>query len=256
MYGGDASGDDLYIYANSVDANTHIDLVEDILIYGLNHIRMYDNNISFLDFEKSGIESIIRATPNADLSLLAQGNNDCPELLLEQDTNAWVKVSDAYSFYISSCSDEQFFQFSHNGDDSTMYGGDTSLDDLIIRANTVNAWPQFELLGNSHMRFSIAPGADFIFRDASTIAARLEYAANITTFSGGNVSGDDLILKANNADAQPFIQLYGAGNIHLATGTQFVQYGVYKAEVTDTFSGYIEMDDDGGTRRRFMICET
>lgn len=133
----------------------------------------------------------------------------------------------------------------------------------------------------------------YIFKIAATNMMMISYASNVTTISGGNVSGDDIVLKANTANAYPKIVLMGNTGIQLyaipsvelyssatnygrltltgsdftlqamganynvslvPNGTGLVKFGTYTVKAAEAFVGFITMLDSGGTSRKVMIC--
>ena len=67
-------------------------------------------------------------------------------------------------------------------------------------------------------------GQSIKFYDGSTVAHKFTYAANVSTIEGGHITGDDLILKANDTDTYPSIRMEGSGGIigALKTSSAFV----------------------------------
>jgi len=45
------------------------------------------------------------------------------------------------------------------------------------------------------------------------------YASNVSTLEGGNVTGDDLTLKANTVDATPYAQFLGGSGVKIDVAT-------------------------------------
>lgn len=74
------------------------------------------------------------------------------------------QTSSSVTFYLySDCSNStgQKFKFDFLGDDSRMYGGSTSGDDLFIYSNSSNNCPLFALFGNSGASLLIKAGSTF-----------------------------------------------------------------------------------------------
>lgn len=135
----------------------------------------------------------------------------------------------------------------------------------------------------------------YTFKVAATERMRISYASSVTTIQGGVTTGDDIVLKASNANAYPKIVLQGnttadiyavsgvnlyssatnygrfayvaspsdfkviavAANTNISlvpTGTGLVKFGTYAAKTTEVHTGFTTMLDSGGTSRKVMIC--
>ena len=73
------------------------------------------------------------------------------------------------------------------------------------------------------MTITTGTGDELIFTSGLTPSLQLDYASNVTTLSGGAVTGDDLKLKCNTTDTRSFINLYGNAGalVDLTTGSSF-----------------------------------
>lgn len=139
IYGGLNSGDILEIWASEADARPYIKLtgngktliqgqstagkisiLNDLLLYGLNHIRMYDNNVSTWDFERTGVDAVIRAATNGDFNLVLQ------------------YAANGFQF-ISVSTD--IARLSYSGNITSLKGSNISGDDFDMYANTQDANP-------------------------------------------------------------------------------------------------------------------
>ena len=147
--------------------------------------------------------------------------------------------------------DDWFLQVSTTGTKTTIEGGGTTGDDLTMKANSVNAYPLFGMLGNSHMYISVPLTASFYVNHGVNKSLNVSYAANVTTVRGGNVTGDDLILKGNNVDGDK-ITVEGAGDIFLEP-TGLVKFGTYAAIVAETLQGYVTIKDEAGNSRKVAV---
>ena len=114
----------------------------------------------------------------------------------------------------------QAFRFTKDGDDSKLYGGDDSGDDLLVYANDSNAYPFIGLYGDSDIWLDSAD--DIFFKIQGTQMAKMSYSGNVTTIEGGSVAGDDLTLKSNTTDTYPAITLTGNTIIDYSAKTDHV----------------------------------
>lgn len=80
--------------------------------------------------------------------------------------------------------------------------------DIVIKDPTL-VYPQIHLDNTGYLTLNFKSGQYASIFAAGTAAVRFQYAGNISTISGGVVTGDDLKLKCNTIDARPFINLYG-----------------------------------------------
>lgn len=107
------------------------------------------------------------------------------------------------------------FQFTFGSGITTLYGGQNTGDDLQLSANSSDSYPFIRLNGAADI--SLQTHTSITFGQQGTQIFLLEYASNVTTISGGNVSGDDLIIAANTSNSYPRIDLEGNNDIALRT---------------------------------------
>lgn len=117
----------------------------------------------------------------------------------------------------------------------------------------------------NHARRIDADNLDIMHSDMTRLMRMDKATANVMRWEGGGgVTGDKLRIAANIIDAFPIVELWGNGKINLnppanhnvqlsTSGTGRLQYGTYTAAAATDSTGYIEMDDAGGTPRRLMV---
>lgn len=103
---------------------------------------------------------------------------------------------------------------------TTIHGGTAAGDDLYLYPSTSVTKPSIQLLGNSTMYINAKAGSPLIIRDNVTQSFNLQYVSNVSTLSGGAVSGDDLKLEGSTTDDYPYILLSGNSRINLVHNSQ------------------------------------
>lgn len=139
--------------------------------------------------------------------------------------------------------------FEFGSGETILRGGDSAGDDLTLLANTSNFQAALYLRGGANIDCYFASGSYFTLNDGTTECLKVTYSSNVTTLSGGAVSGDDLVLKASTADASPKIELKG-NDVILFTGT--LSFGTHTGSGDVACNGYITVKDAGGTDRKIM----
>ena len=182
-------------------------------------------------------------SPNA-LDCLADGEWD---LMVE-----YIKHSAVIDFTIydteGTCVDTgQAFKFSRDGVLSQMYGGADTGDDLVLFANSTDAYPYIQLDGTDDIRLHTS--ADIEFYSSAELSFKFLNAGDTSTISGSDDTGDVLKLLANSTDTYPFIQLEGDDYIELDT----TNYIYFKEQGEQTFlfdhtspTSYMYGSDDAG----------
>jgi hypothetical protein len=141
-------------------------------------------------------------------------------------------------------------------------------------------------------RITNADVIELIYPDATAILVCNKGTANVLKLQGGlSVSGDDLIIYANQTDAQPYLSLLGNGNAELTavaeimfnnastrmfgmsidgtdsklitvannnlllnpSGTGKVKFGTHTALGGEALSGYISILDAAGNARKLGV---
>jgi len=158
MYGGSTAGDDLFIYVNSVDLCPRLEFFGDSdaslkIPFAADFYISTCSNEALLKVNKDGIwfkgDAVCTAPCGSDYS--------CPE----KGDLPFVMYSDC------SNSTGEKFKFDFLGDDSLLYGGGTTGDDLFIYANSADECPVLELFGNSGASLLIKAGSDFAISTCS-----------------------------------------------------------------------------------------
>lgn len=153
LYGGDDTGDDMQIFANSFDADSSISLL------GNSNIEINVNealivNIDFNEhfrFDSSRYDSTISGTPNSGDALLIEATSvDAnPYILLVGDDYIIVNTSSYIEF---DEDEEQMFLFTLTGSESSLFGSNDTGDDLWIFANSYDNCPVVILEGNNSIK--------------------------------------------------------------------------------------------------------
>lgn len=112
---------------------------------------------------------------------------------------------------------------------TTIYGSDTTLDDLIFKANSVDSYSYFKLHGSGIIEFR-AHGASVFYSDA--------IAYMVLQLEGGYSK----IKTSDNKDLGL-----------LPDGTGAVRFGTYTAGAASDSTGYITIKDAAGTTRKLMV---
>lgn len=215
--GGSTTGDDLVIHANSVDTYPFIQLE------GNGEIYLDVANDEEIVFREGGSQSFL-FDHTFDQSYIYGGNAAGANLLLyanSTDTYPYINLDGDNVIILNVSSDKeiifkeggsQFFNFDHSGDDSLLYGGSTTGDDLKIIANSTDTYPF--LLMEGHGDVTVDSYGDIYFKEQGTQSFKFVYATNVSSIYGGSTTGDDLHLRANTSDSSPSLTLEGAGNIN------------------------------------------
>jgi hypothetical protein len=189
---GAVDGGNLEIYANEgTYPNISMSNDAEINIVTGTDIVLYENATQFMRFQYDGGKGVIN-TDNANI-----------DLVLASDADIYMREVGT-----------DMFKFSYTSPDSYLYGASTTLDDLLIYSNTIDNYPYIQLAGSgsvdiysrSHIQFFEGPTTRFKFSNVNTASA----------FYGSDDTTDDLLIYANTADAYPYIQLAGSGNILLS----------------------------------------
>ena len=106
--------------------------------------------------------------------------------------------------------------------------------------------------GNFKIRLGTAGGE--LTLDTTLVAFRFSNSSNVSLLSGGAVSGDDLVLNANNIDNKSRITLEGGADIYLETDG-FVKFGTLTGNADTPVTGYITIKDSGGTARKIAVVD-
>lgn len=136
------------------------------------------------------------------------------------DMIAYIKHSASVDFiiYDDETSSNQAFKFSIDGTNDVIEGR-TAGNDL-------------KLLAVEGLHGYFKTGEEFKLFDGATEAIKISYAANVTTFEGGAVNGDDLEIYANSNNVVPYVTLSGNSFIvlaHAGGANTYIRDGVNNA---------------------------
>jgi len=109
----------------------------------------------------------------------------------------------------------QKFKFDYLGDDSKMYGGSTTGDDLFIFANSTDIYPFIQLEGDGEIYLDVSADEEIMFRTAGAQFFMFDHTGTNSQLYGSAIGGRDLTIYPNSSDALPKIELNGAGSIAL-----------------------------------------
>lgn len=199
------------------------------------------------------------------------------------------EINQNQSFYMAEPKNEEYIRKIVNG----------ILDRRLKEKSFYEVLPRTEFSDNEELYFGtgkdfslLFDGTDFVIDKGTTNILHVNYTGNVTTITGGAVSGDDLTLKGDSVNDTGKILIKGAGgidffhaagstfnfyeastpfgylkeeidmvfgsqgnkNIYLNPGTGHVKFGTYSAKGAETFAGFITMKDEDGNPRKLMIC--
>lgn len=125
---------------------------------------------------------------------------------------SYVERAGSLSVYVyAEDGTTQIALFTYASHVTTLEGGDTSGDDLIVKCNSAQSYCAITLLGGAQMQLS--SNGTYEYYKGTDLIGYMTNASNVTTMTGGNVTGDDFKLKAGYTDDYPYIQLYGNAGI-------------------------------------------
>lgn len=186
-------------------------------------------------------------SPNA-LDCLADGEWD---LMVVYIKHSAVKDFTIYENE-GTCGDTgQAFLFSTAGTISQMYGGADTGDDMIIYANSTNAYPFITLEGNEGVNIDVADDEEILFKEGGAQFIKFDHSTNESFVSGGAATGDEIYIYANSLDSEPYLLLEGddfavldvASYIYFKDqGTQSFMFD-YDANVSKLSGGAASGDD-------------
>ena len=243
MFGGDDAGNELVIYANSVDPYPYMMLNGGQSVYfnlaNTHVVHFAHEGADFFNFTEAANESEMYGCDIAggDLKLRANGTTAMPYIFLQDAGGTTQRIY----LYTGAGGSVQFYEdayryllLSYNANKTSIYGGETNGDDLIIKANFPETYPYITLYGNNWIGFNCAGNIG-----DDKCGVRLYDQA--TKFMDMYLD-TDAIFKSNNQ------------NIYLNPGTGKVKFGTYSAKGAEAFDGYIEILDAAGNARKIMTC--
>lgn len=162
------------------------------------------DEVGFL-FSISGAVSTMTGSDDTgdDLILKANSNDSTPSihLLGNAEIELHVANDEEIIFYENS---SQFFKFDHSSDDSFLYGGSTTSDDLYLYANSIDSYAAIILEGNGNAIIDVATDKYIYFKVAGNTAFSM--TKNV---SNCNLTSGCDIFNIKSAQTRPSIQLYG-----------------------------------------------
>lgn len=193
---------------------------------------------------------------------------------------------------IKDASGQQLIGLSHTGGATTLVGAEATGDDLILKCNSVDDYPVIRLNGGTYFNMNYGVGYYLSVREGTVVKFKFENSTGVSRVIGSLISGEDLELKANDADTYSFIKLNGNGWVDIEgsagsglnlkeNGTSYasfeentdfqiqtysdrnifldpdgsgkVKFGTYAAGVAGDSTGYITIKDASGTDRKLMV---
>jgi hypothetical protein len=113
----------------------------------------------------------------------------------------------------------------------------------IKRPDRTAPYLHFGITGN--LTLAIGSSDYVLLTSGAYTILKLTAAAGVSLIQGGNVTGDDLQIKANRIDANPVLTLLG--------GTDKIKFGAYSAGIAGDSTGYILIEDKDGNERKLMV---
>ena len=188
IMGGDASGEDLFLYGNSVDAQPFISIegLADITLDSYADIYFKERGAQFFKFQyyAGPGQSILMGGDASGEDLFLYGNSVDAQPFISIEGLADITL-DSYADIYFKEQGTQMAKLSYNANVSTLEGGSASGDDLILKANSTDADSKIEI-----------EGLGDIFLDANGVVKFGTYAA----LSGESVTGYITIKDAGGTD--------------------------------------------------------
>jgi len=131
-------------------------------------------------------------------------------------------------------------QVTNTGTASIIKGGDTAGDELRLASNQSDTYPDIRMIGGGSLITRVGAGEKQYMNTETTQGFAYEYASNISTISGGGVTGDKLYLKANTIDDWPRFRMDGLGwfGFDVPTGS-----GIY---ISEQATDFVHFKQSGG----------
>jgi hypothetical protein len=201
-------------------------------------------------FSFDGDDSIIEGDDTSGQNLILKATT--------ADTYPYIKLEGAAGLIIDVANDDeiqfleagnQFFKFDHAADDSIIYGGDASTEDLHIIANTVDGYPKIVMQGNLNLELHVANEEEIILYEGGVQYFLFDRSGIISELYGGSSTGNELKIFANTADSYPYILLDGDSNITLYSTADISFYEqaeeFFRFKLNGTISEIWGSDDTG-----------
>lgn len=112
-----------------------------------------------------------------------------------------------------------------------IFGGLLTTDDLVLKANIIDDYPQINLLGNADMNIYMGGGASVHFWYGANDCGYIY--GDATNYQIGSMGGRDVCL--------------------LPEGAAYVKFGTYDATAALASTGFIAIKDAAGNVRKLMV---
>lgn len=254
LLGGNTSGDDLWIWANTVDDYPHVQMAGDsafILNIGgnCNDLLIKDAGAQIFKFLHSDDDSIIYGsdTSKDDVKIYPNSKDSLPRFHLfgsgqiDLDIKTYLDIRD---------DENQIFKFSGTTGYSRFYGGDAATDDLIIWANSSGdgEYPRIRFEGQNHLYLDTKSAKSIYFTEEGTQTFIFDFdGTRMSNIYGGATRDDGVTIYPNNTGNEGYIrinamdpQIANAGHIVLYTKDSIECY------ISGTHPFFIENSDGGG----------
>jgi hypothetical protein len=140
-------------------------------------------------------------------------------------------IFNASANYIFQIAGVQMLSFTYSTNVTTITGGGTSGDDLVLKASGSNAYPKIILQGNTVIDMYAVSGVNLY--------------SSATNYGRFYLTGSDCTLLAMGTN-------YNVSFV--PNGTGLVKFGTYTVKAAEVHTGYITILDSGGTSRKVMVC--
>lgn len=170
-----------------------------------------DTGQAFL-FSASGTTSLMYGGADAadDLKITANSSDTFPFIdLLGGKGIEFEVAADEEILFIQAGG--QFIKFDHSTNESFIYGGASTGDEIYIYANSLDSEPYLLLEGDDFALLNVASYVEF--QDQGEQMFKFEHATPTSYMYGSDDTGDDLIILANEQDDCSSISLFGDAGI-------------------------------------------
>jgi len=220
LYGGNQSGDDLYIIANQDSSYPRIHMEDggEITLESDTDILFKEQTTQMNKFTyNSNVSNIYGgSTSGDDLQLLANSNVSKPYILLKGNDGILLsgnKISVSSQLWVNLISCQTY-----HGPGT----GVSSLSDLTI--NIDKDWQGYGIynipwISSSTTDLILGTDTNIKFKDNGTDYFKFNYINPCSIIGGSNVTTNDLYIYANNLDTYSRVRLMGSGGIYLDAKT-------------------------------------
>ena len=238
LEGDDTTAKNLIIKATTADVYPYVELLGNTDIHfhktAGRAMLFYDAAVQAQKFTYAANVSTIEGGSAAgdDLTLKGNSNDTYPKILLEGDSNIkqYFKAGSAFYLYDSAV---QAFKQSYAANVSTIEGGVTTGDDLVLKANSTDSYPYMIMNGLGPVRFYL-----------TTNQYLLAYSDGVE-FLNIRLTGTDCMIGSGSNNQNIYLMPHGTG---------VVKFGTYSAKGAEAFDGFITIKDAAGNARKIMTC--